>query len=113
VALKTKIAVRSDFCAGYCTTLIVCSVTQRLFCVTLFAIVTGFSTLRDMDLNEAGTSPYNNSDSMPLHFIGTTEIETHLSLLRILQHFAAYTHQTKTAMTYLLRLLIRHQPLPD
>ena len=35
-----------------------------------------------------------------------------ITFKRILQHFAVYTKQKKSSMTYLLNLLIRHQPDP-
>lgn len=35
-----------------------------------------------------------------------------LTLLELLRHFAVYTNQKQSAMTYLLTLLREHQPLP-
>lgn len=35
-----------------------------------------------------------------------------ITFKRLLQHFAVYTKQKKSSMTYLLNLLIRHQPDP-
>jgi len=39
--------------------------------------------------------------------------DTPLSFKRLLQHFAVYTKQKKSSMTYLLKLLIRHSPKPN
>ncbi|KAI9556033.1 hypothetical protein GHT06_018600 [Daphnia sinensis] len=39
-------------------------------------------------------------------------VERPLTFKRLLQHFAAYTQQKKSSMTYLLQLLIRHKPTP-
>lgn len=38
--------------------------------------------------------------------------EKPLTFKRLLQHFAAYTQQKKSSMTYLMQLLIRHRPTP-
>lgn len=42
-----------------------------------------------------------------------TLIGNTLTFKRVLQHFAAYTNQKKSHLTYLLRLLKEHQPIPD
>ncbi|KAK4003600.1 hypothetical protein OUZ56_005357 [Daphnia magna] len=38
--------------------------------------------------------------------------EKPLTFKHLLQHFAAYTQQKKSSMTYLMQLLIRHRPTP-
>ncbi|KAK4017351.1 hypothetical protein OUZ56_032298 [Daphnia magna] len=38
--------------------------------------------------------------------------EKPLTFKRLLQHFAAYTQQKKSSITYLMQLLIRHRPTP-
>ena len=50
---------------------------------------------------------------MPANFLcGGKYLEKTPSLKKILQHFAVSTHQKKSHMTYLLKLLIEYQPLP-
>lgn len=48
----------------------------------------------------------------PGHVFDSDSNEPPLTLKRILQHYAVYTNQTKDNMTYLLKLLKRHQPKP-
>ena len=52
-------------------------------------------------------------EGMPANFLcGGKYLEKTPSLKKILQHFAVSTHQKKSHMTYLLKLLIEYQPLP-
>jgi hypothetical protein len=51
--------------------------------------------------------------SSPVYLSDPFNLQRPLTLKRLLQHFAAYTKQKKSSMTYLLRLLTRHQPKPD
>lgn len=53
-------------------------------------------------------------DKIPLHFVGSndTAMEIPIFLKRLLQHYAVYTNQPQTSMSYLLRLLKTHKPEP-
>lgn len=66
----------------------------------------------DETMDEDSTLFLQPEDEPPVSFSQNTLSPQRLSLITVLQHFAVYTHQKQSHMTYFLKLLKTHQPLP-